>query len=161
MNLGSLPEWISAFANLGVLVMALTLLRGAHARARKSELSLATAEVERRRSITNHVLEILDDAGDATAEVLSAFNIEQADHIYYKHYMRFQTVIRGSERRIARLQSFSGLPADIYLLSDRLSAALTSPRLSSSLDETAIEVMNELQCYLKSIREDVVLGGRP
>ena len=62
--------------------MALTLLRGAHARARKSELSLATAEFERRRSITNHVLEILDDAGDATAEVLSAFNIEQADHIY-------------------------------------------------------------------------------
>ena len=158
MDLGSLPEWISAFANLGVLVMAITLLRGAYVRARKAELSLATAKVEQRRSITNHFLEILDDAGDATAEALNAFTIEQADHIYYEHYMRFQTVIRGSERRIERLQSFSGVPADIYLLSDRLSAVLTSPRLSASLDENAIEVMNELQRHLKSIREDVVLG---
>ena len=157
MNLGSPPEWVSAFANLGVFVIALTLLRSAHVRARKAELSLATAEVERRRSITNHFFEILDDAGEATAEALSAFNIEQADHIYYEHYMRFQTAIRGSERRIERLQSFSGLPADIYLLSDRLSTVLTSPRLSASLDETAIEVMNELRRHLKSIREDIVL----
>jgi len=60
MNLGSSPEWVSAFANLGVFVIVLTLLRGAHVRARKAELSLATADGERRRSITNHFLEILD-----------------------------------------------------------------------------------------------------
>jgi hypothetical protein len=137
--------------------MALMLLRGAHVRSRKAELSLAAVEVERHRSITNHFLKILDDAGDATAEALIALNIEQADHIYYEHYMRFQTVIRGSERRIERLQSFSSVPDDIYLLSDRLSAVLTSPRLSASLDENALEVMNELQRHLKSIREDVVL----
>jgi hypothetical protein len=118
MNMGSLPEWISAFATSAVFVLALTLLRGAHVRARKAAGSLATAEVERRRSITNHFLAILDDAGDATAGALSAFNIEQADHIYYKHYARFQTAIRASERRIERLQSFSGLPIEIYLLCD-------------------------------------------
>ena len=93
MNLGSPPEWVSAFANLGVFVIALTLLRGAHVRARKAELSLATADGERRRSITNHFLKILDYAGDATAEALSAFSIEQADHIYYKHYALFQAAL--------------------------------------------------------------------
>lgn len=35
MNLGSPPEWVSVCANLGVFVIALTLLRGAHVRAQK------------------------------------------------------------------------------------------------------------------------------
>jgi hypothetical protein len=156
MNLGSLPEWISAFATSAVFVLTLTLLRGAHVRARKAEVSLATAEVERRRSIKNHFLEILDDASAATAEALSAFNLDQADHIYYKHYALFQTTVRASAYRIER-QLLSGLPIEMHFLSDRLSAVLTSPLLSASLDETAIEVMNDLQRHVKSIREDVVL----
>jgi len=161
MNLGSLPEWISAFATLGAVVTALGLLRGAHVRARKAEGSLATAEVERCRLIKDHFLEILDDASDATAGALSAFTVEQADHIYYKHYALFQTAVRASACRIERLQSFSGLPIKIYLFSDRLSAVLTSTRLTASLDETAVEAMNELQHHLKSIREDVVLAECP
>ena len=124
MNLGSLPEWSSAFATSAVFVLALTLLRGAHVRARKAAGSLATAEVERRRSITNHFLAILDDAGDATAAALSAFNIEQADHIYYKHYARFQTAIRASERRIERLQSFSGLRSRFTFFATALTRSL-------------------------------------
>ena len=159
MNLGSPPEWVSAFANLGVFVIALKLLRSAHVRARKAELSLATADGERRRSITNHFLEILDYAGDATAEALSAFSIEQADHIYYKHYALFQAALCASGRRIERLQSLSDLPMDIYCLCDRLGTIIVSPRLGVALDETVIEAMNDLQRHLNAIREDVVLTG--
>jgi hypothetical protein len=159
MNLGSPPDWVSAFANLGVLVIALTLLRGAHVRARKAELSLVTADGERRRSITNHFLEILDYAGDATAEALSAFSIEQADHIYYEHYALYQAALCASERRIERIQSLSDIPMDIYCLCDRLGTIFTSPRLGASLDETAIEAMDDLQRHLNAIRENVVLTG--
>ena len=159
MDLGSLPEWISALATLGAVVTALALLRRVDARARGVEATLATAAVERRRAITNHFLEILDHARNATDEALSAFNIEQADSIYYEHYARLQAAVRASERRIERLQSFSGLPIEIYLLSDRTGAVLTSPRISGTLDETTIAALTELQHQLRSIREDVVLAG--
>jgi hypothetical protein len=131
MNLESLPEWSSALATSGVFVTALTLMRGVHDRPRNAELSLAAAEVERRRSITNHFLDILDDADSATTEALSAFNIEQADPIYYKHYALFQAVVRTSTSRIKRPQLFSGLPMDIYCLCDRVGVILTAPRLSA------------------------------
>ena len=153
-----MPEWISAFATSGVFVTALTLLRGVQVRVRKAEVSLATAEVERRRFLNDHFLGILDDASHATAEALSAFNIEQADHIYYKHYAMFQTAVRASERRIERLQSSLSLPIYIYRLCDRLTTVLTSPRLAASLDETVIDAMNGLQRHLRSIREDAVLA---
>lgn len=96
MNIGSLPEWISAFATAGVFVTGLTLLRDVNVRVRKAEVSLATAEVERRRFLKDHFLGILDDAGDATAEALSAFDIEQADQVHYKHYALFQAAVRAS-----------------------------------------------------------------